>query len=53
MWVEELLRRDRWDEKLMEVWARGRVSGWGEIGGDMVVMAATITIQVAEIVDGS
>lgn len=38
--AEELLRRDRFDEKLIDVPARGRVSeGGGEIGGDIVGMA--------------
>jgi hypothetical protein len=42
--AEELLRRDLWDEVLIAVRARGRVSkGCGEIGGDMVVMVPTIT----------
>ena len=51
--AEELLRRDLWEEKLIAVWARGRVSwGCGEIGGDMVVMVSTITIGIVEI-DGS
>ena len=40
---EELLRRDRWEEWLRAVEARGRVSeGSGEIGGDSVVMVSTI-----------
>ena len=42
--AEELLRRDLWEEVLMAVSALGRVSeGSGETGGDMVVMASTIT----------